>query len=84
VAIETEVRHQTLQLVVLFPKLTQLAQFAQTQTCILLLSQIKALLADPMLAADFNHCLARLRLPKYPQNLRFAMTLLRKRTLFPF
>src|SRR3954470_19321351 len=30
-----------------------------------------------MLAADFNHCLARLCLPKHPQNLLFAMTFLR-------
>jgi len=47
--IETEVRDQALQFAVLLAKLAQLPQLAQTQTGILPLPQIKALLADACL-----------------------------------
>jgi hypothetical protein len=58
VAVQTEVRYQALQLVVLFAKLTQFTQLVQAQARLLLLPQVKALLADPMLAANLNHRLA--------------------------
>ena len=40
------------------------------------LPQVEALLADPMLAANLDHRLARFRFPQNAQNLLFAVTAL--------
>jgi hypothetical protein len=40
---------------------------------LLLLPQVKRLLTDPMLDAEFHHRVSGLRLPQYPQNLLFAV-----------
>ena len=47
VSVQAQVRHQSLQLRVLVPQLTELPQFAQSKTGILLLPQIERLLAMP-------------------------------------
>jgi hypothetical protein len=54
VPVETEARYRALHLVVLFAKLTQFAQLVQAQARILLLLQVNAQLADPMLAANLT------------------------------
>jgi hypothetical protein len=41
------------------------------------LAMEQCLLADPMLAADLDHRIPRLRLPQHPQNLLFAASSLR-------
>jgi hypothetical protein len=74
--IQAQIRHQTLQLRVLLAQLPQLPQLVQPKTRVLLLPQVKRLLADPMLAADLHHHVARLRLTQYPQNLLFTVSAL--------
>jgi hypothetical protein len=44
---------------------------------ITLLSHVEGRFADPMLAADLGHPGAALRLPQWPQDLLFRMSLLR-------
>ena len=75
--VQAQVRHQALQLRVLIAQLSQLAQLLQSHPRILLLPQVKRLLTDPMLAADFHHRVPRLRLPQHSQNLLFAVSSLR-------
>src|ERR1700704_1693585 len=77
VPVQAQIRHQALQLRVLIAQLPQLAQLLQSQPRILLLPQVKRLLADPMLAADLDYRVPRLRLPQHPQNLLFAVSSLR-------
>jgi hypothetical protein len=74
VPVQTEICDQALQLVVFVAKLSQFSQFVQAKTQILLLPETEALLADPMLAADLDHRLARFRFPQNTQNLFFRMS----------
>src|SRR5271154_2481909 len=66
-----------LELGVLLAQLSELTQFAQSQSRILLLPDVVRRLADPMLAADVGHPGAALRLSQCPQDLFFRMSLLR-------
>src|SRR5277367_2293706 len=66
-----------LELGVLLAQLSELTQFAQSQSRILLLPDVVRRLADPMLAADVRHPGAALRLSQCPQDLFLRMSLLR-------
>ena len=57
--VQTQVRLQTPQLRVLVTHLPKLPQLVQPQAGILLLPKVKRLLADPVLAADFQHRVTR-------------------------
>jgi hypothetical protein len=54
-AIEREIRHQPLQLRVLFAQLSEFAQFAQPQPGVFPFPRIERLFGDAHLPADLHH-----------------------------
>lgn len=76
-AVEGQIRHQPLLLPVLLAQMPQFPLPAQTQPGVLLLPQLRRLPADPVLPADLDDCLARLRFAQSSQNRFFAVSSLR-------